>query len=86
MEHSFIGVYGTITEIIPLRSTDCGNMLSLDTQEGIVNIVVTEETCISDNITLMPGMQIAAFYDANAPMLLIYPPQYNALIIEKIKL
>ncbi len=86
MEQSFIGVYGTIKEIIPLRSTDCGKMLSLDTQEGIINVVVSEETCIVDNFTLAVGIQIAAFYDINAPMLLIYPPQYNALIIEKNKL
>ena len=86
MEHSLIGVYGTITDIIAMRSTEYSKILSLNTQDGIVNIVVSEETCIVDNVTLTEGMKIAAFYDANAPMLLIYPPQYNALIVEQIKL
>jgi len=86
MAASLIGVYGTITEIIPMRNTDHGQMLTLDTKEGIVNIVVSEETCIVDNLTLTKGMHIGAFYDATAPMLLIYPPQYNAVIIESIKL
>lgn len=86
MNTSLLAVQGVITEITPMRSQLCNCVLTLDTGNGIVNVIVSPSTCIVGDVPLNTGMAIAAFYDANAPMLLIYPPQYNALIIEKIKL
>ena len=49
MEPSLIGVYGTITEIIAMRSTEYSKILSLNTQDGIVNIVVSYKIKLSYN-------------------------------------
>lgn len=85
MATSFIGIYGTITEIIPMRSQCCNFMISLNTNNGIVNFVVSADTYVIDQVTLRPGMQVAAFYDSMAPVPLIYPPQYTALVIGRIR-
>ena len=85
MAASFIPISGTITEITPMRSQCCNFMVTLNTVEGIVNFIVSSETYVIDQITLRLGMQITAFYDSMAPMPLIYPPQYNALIIGLIR-
>ena len=85
MTSSFIPINGTITEITPMRSQCCSSMVTLNTTEGIVNVIVSSETYIIDQFTLRPGMQITAFYDSMAPMPLIYPPQYNALIVGQIR-
>lgn len=85
MATSFIGVFGTITEITPMRSQCCNSMVTLNTNEGIVNVMVSSDTYVIDQITLRPGMQVAAFYDSMAPVPLIYPPQYHALVIGRIR-
>ena len=85
MATSFIGVYGTITEIIPMRSQCCNFLVTLNTNDGIINVMISPETYVIDQITLRPGMQVAAFYDSMAPVPLIYPPQYNALVIGRIR-
>lgn len=43
----------------------CTMMVSLISNSNIVNVVVTGDTTIVDNVRLRPGMRIAAFYDAN---------------------
>lgn len=85
MATSFIGVFGTITQITPMRSQCCNSMLTLNTNDGIVNIMVSSDTYVIDQITLRPGMQVAAFYDSMAPVPLIYPPQYHALVIGQMR-
>ena len=45
----------------------CSMMLSVISGSSIINIVVTGETVIIDNVRLRTGMRIAAFYDANLP-------------------
>ena len=43
-------------------------MLSVISGSDIINVVVTGETIIIDNVRLRTGMRIAAFYDANLPV------------------
>ena len=56
----------------------CSMMVSLISNSNIVNVVVTGETMVVDNVRLRSGMRIAAFYDANLPTPAVYPPQYRA--------
>lgn len=48
---------------------------------NIVNVIIGPQTCFVNGIRLYEGMRITAFYDGNAPMPLIYPPQYQALVV-----
>lgn len=76
----FVPVTGTILNIT--RGNDCcSQMISLGTENGIVNFVVGPETLIIDNQRLRAGMRITAFYDSSLPVPLIYPPQYRAQLI-----
>ena len=59
----------------------CTMMVSLVSNSNIVNVVVTGDTVIVDNVRLRPGMRIAVFYDANLPTPAVYPPQYRAELV-----
>ena len=73
-------VIGTIINMT--RGNDCcSQMMSLRTENGIVNFMITSETRIIDSRQLRPGLRVAAFYDASLPVPLIFPPQYRAQII-----
>lgn len=81
---TFEKIEGVIRNIS--RGDSCCSMLvSVSSESNIINIVVTGDTVIIDNIRLRPGMRIAAFYDANLPVPAIYPPQYRAEIVTTLK-
>ena len=64
------------------RGNDCcSQMVSLRTENGIVNFAVDMDTVIIDSRQLRQGMRVAAFYDGNLPVPLIFPPQYRAQIV-----
>ena len=63
----------------------CSMMVSLISNSNIVNVVVTGETMVVDNVRLRPGMRIAAFYDANLPTPAVYPPQYRAELVTSLR-
>lgn len=76
----FVPVIGTVLNIA--RGNDCcSQMVSLRTDDGIVNFVVSAQTQVIDDIQIRMGMRIAAFYDSSLPMPLIFPPQYRAQIV-----
>jgi hypothetical protein len=52
-----------------------------DINRNIVNFVVAPDTYFVDHITMEVGDAVTGFYDANAPTLLIYPPQYNSIVM-----
>jgi hypothetical protein len=59
-----------------------GKFVSVKSEEGApANIIVSDSTYILDNAEIVVGSKITAFYDANAPMIMIYPPQYNAKVV-----
>lgn len=77
---NFIPVTGTIINISGVNDC-CSRMITLRTENGIVNFRVTSDTQIIDNRQLRAGFRVAAFYDGNLPVPLIFPPQYMAQII-----
>lgn len=71
---------GTIVNIT--RGNDCcSQMMTLRTENGIVNFTVVSDTRVIDSRQLRPGLRVAAFYDASLPVPLIFPPQYQAKIV-----
>ena len=65
---SLIPVIGTILNISP-QSSDCSNqMISLATDNGPVNAILSSDTTV-------------IYYDGNRPMPLIFPPQYQAILV-----
>ena len=77
---NFKPIIGTIINMA--RGNDCcSQMMSLRTENGIVNFMITSETRIIDSRQLRSGLRVAAFYDASLPVPLIFPPQYRAQII-----
>ena len=76
----FEPVIGTVVNMT--RGNDCcSQMLSLRTDNGIVNFMITPETKVIDCRPLRVGLRVAAFYDTSLPVPLIFPPQYQAQII-----
>ena len=81
---------GRLTQIRDLWAEDpstagCLKMMTVvDSDGSIVNFVVTPDTYFADHVTLRVGDQVIGFYDANAPVPLIYPPQYEALVMARV--
>ena len=59
--------------------------VSLISDGNIVNVVVSGDTTVVDNVRLRPGMRIAAFYDTNLPTPAVYPPQYRAELVTTVR-
>lgn len=77
---NYMPVTGTILNLT--RGNDCcSQMMSIRSENGIVNFVVNQDTFVIDNRQLRPGMQVTAFYDSSLPVPLIFPPQYRAQIV-----
>lgn len=77
---NLVPVIGIIVNIT--RGNDCcSQMLSLRTEDGIVNFFLSMDTIVIDSRQLRQGMRVAAFYDSTLPVPLIFPPQYQARLI-----
>lgn len=77
---ALVPVTGIIMNIT--RGNDCcSQMLALRTEDGIVNFLINMDTVVIDSRQLRQGMRVAAFYDRNLPVPLIFPPQYRAQLI-----
>lgn len=77
---NFVPVIGMIVNMA--RGDDCcSQVMSLRTDNGIVNFRITPDTHVIDCRPLRAGLRVAAFYDASLPVPLIFPPQYAAQIV-----
>jgi hypothetical protein len=62
----------------------CYKLISVDNGLGaLVNFVVSPKTYFVDQVMVSVGDQVTGYYDGNAPALLIYPPQYQAIVMVK---
>jgi len=52
-------------------------------RKEIVNFVVSPTTYFVDHTAVTIGDTVSGYYDGNAPAILIYPPQYPAMIMVK---
>ncbi len=82
----FGSVTGTIVDMVPgmmgnRRANGCMIFVTLEDMDGnTVNFMMTPSTYVVDFETLSVGMMCTFWYMADAPMPLIYPPQYNAVV------
>jgi len=87
---NFQAFRGTVTMIsdFMIGSNDeeagCYTLMSVDNGSGnSVNFVISPTTYFVDHAMVAVGDRITGYYDGNAAVPLIYPPQYRALIIVK---
>lgn len=79
---SYASLTGVITGITPEGSGSnygCSQLISLQTDQGPANAVLGPAAYVLNSYPLSAGQTVTIFYDAGAPMPLIYPPQYQAL-------
>ncbi|WP_017414214.1 hypothetical protein [Clostridium tunisiense] len=87
---SFKGFSGIIKRISDLRqgqdeeTSGCYKLMEVENEDGsIVNFIVAPTTYFVNHEVVAIGDEVTGYYDVNAPVPLIYPPQYRALIMVK---
>lgn len=89
-KNRFGSITGTIVDMVPARvgrrrANGCMIFVTIEDTEGnTVNFMLTPATYIVDFETLSVGMLCTFWYAADAPMPLIYPPQYNAAVAAQV--
>ena len=62
----------------------CYKLMSVANGDGsLVNFVVTPDTYFVDHVMMSVGDMVTGFYDANAPVPLIFPPQFTAIVMAR---
>lgn len=62
----------------------CYKLITVDNGYGaVVNFVVSPDTYFVDHVTLYIRDRVTGFYDGNAPVPLIYPPQFRAMVMAR---
>lgn len=77
---TYVPVSGTILNM-SRGNNCCSQMMSVRTNDGMIQFTVNSETLVIDSRQLRSGMQIVAFYDSSLPVPMIFPPQYHAQIV-----
>lgn len=80
-QQTLVPVSGIIQRITPISQDCCSWKVSIVNNNGMTNFVVSPATYVIQDVQLRPGMQVTAFYDSNLAIPLIYPPEYQAVII-----
>jgi len=75
----FLSFTGIVKEIV----TDEQNKnLWLEDKDGNpANFIISKDTYIVNDQKITEGSTVIGFYDANLPMLMIYPPRYNCEVV-----
>ncbi len=87
--NSFGSVMGTIVDMMPARMGNrrpngCVIFVTVEDMDGnTVHFVMNPATYVVDFETLSVGMTCTFWYRMDAPMPLIYPPQYNAAVVAR---
>ena len=79
-------VYGIVGSVTPFYTTvtdhSCSLLISVNTQTmGQINFVVSPRTFVLEQHTFGQGEPIIGIYDTSVPVPLIYPPQYQAVVL-----
>lgn len=78
---NLVPISGVIQRIQPVANECCQQMITVQNSEGVSNFIISPDTYVINTVRMRIGMRITAFYDANLPVPLIFPPQYRAVII-----
>lgn len=86
----FQSFHGTITMIDDFLITEngegagCYKLMSVENGYGnLVNFVVTPDTYFVNHVMVSVGDMVTGFYDANAPVPLIFPPRFTAIVMSR---
>ena len=83
----YLQVQGTIVAIEPMnagngKADGCIMLVSVEDEEGALTIFkVNPNTYVVDFKTLQEGMEAIFFYFADTPPALVFPPQYEAVVV-----
>ncbi|AGK54613.1 hypothetical protein [Bacillus sp. 1NLA3E] len=87
---NFYSFHGTVNMISDFftgqngKREGCYKFITVENGLGaIVNFVVSPTTYFVDHVMVTVGDRVTGYYDGDAPALLIYPPQYQALVMVK---
>lgn len=87
---NFFSFSGTVTSISDFftgqngESEGCTKFFTLENEMGqIVNFVVSPSTYFVDHEMIRVGDRVTGYYDGDLPAILIYPPQYHAIVMVK---
>jgi hypothetical protein len=80
-------VHGMITDIRDFEGGQndqgCYKFITVQSPLGPVNFVITPSTYFVDQFRAAVGDTVTGYYDANMPVVLIFPPQYRTLVMIK---
>ncbi|QUH21376.1 copper amine oxidase N-terminal domain-containing protein [Alkaliphilus sp. B6464] len=81
-ESYFNSFSGVVKEIRDFEGVEGSKFVLVEGEQGsLANIVISKDTYIVDDAEIAVGSTITGFYKANAPMIMIYPAQYNAEVV-----
>lgn len=72
---------GTLQSIRPMADDCCTLLAGIRNPGEYADFTISPDTYVIQETRLRPGMPVTAFYDPSAPVPLIYPPRYRALMI-----
>lgn len=78
---TLVPVSGVIQRIVPLTGNCCSMQVSIVNNSGVSNFIVSPSTYVIQEVHLRAGMLVTAFYDSSLAVPLVYPPEYQAVII-----
>lgn len=87
----FAKVTGTIVDLSPMRmgnrkSDGCMLFATVEDEDGnTVNFVISPATFVMDFAPLSVGMNASFWYRTDVPTIMIYPPQYHAVVVAETK-
>ena len=80
-DQTLVPVSGVIQRVTPLSEDCCSLQVSIINNSGVSNFIVSPSTYVIQEVRLRAGMLVTAFYDSNLAIPLVYPPEYQAVII-----
>jgi hypothetical protein len=81
-KYYFYSFSGKVKEIADFNAVKGSKIVLVeDKAGGIANIIISKDTYVLNNADIVVGSEITGYYDANAPMITIYPAQYSAEVV-----
>lgn len=73
---------GVVKSVKDYQNVEGSRIVELeDGQGGQANVIVSADTYFTNEKEIKIGSKITVYYDANMPMIMIYPPQYKADVV-----
>jgi hypothetical protein len=78
--YSYYGSFkGSVEKI---ETLDGNTLLTVKKDESVANMVIYGSTLVLNRESLAAGETVTGYYEADQPMIMIYPPRYNLSILQ----